>query len=171
MNQSKAENDEFTMLRTLPDGFMNLEDQRKKYRYTLHVDGIGCSNRLQKQMASDILIIKNDSVMMEFFYAALRPWVHYVPTGYNGRAEVSTIVQYLRTKDDMARAIAGEARRFAHTHLVEEGRLCYLKVLFEEMKQLMQYESKPDDFPVKISYDEEVKEYKESGTLHISGIA
>ena len=27
MNQSKAENDEFTMLRTLPDGFMNLEDQ------------------------------------------------------------------------------------------------------------------------------------------------
>ncbi|PSC76645.1 NHL repeat containing [Micractinium conductrix] len=137
---------------------MSLTEQRR-WKYSLHLDGLGCSNRLQKIMATGQTVIRQDSNLTEFFYAALRPWVHYVPTGYNGVEEVDRIVQFLRDNDDLARAIGEQARRFAHEHLNEEGRLCYIKVLFEEMKKLMKYEVTADDFPVKISYDEEVKQY------------
>lgn len=63
----------------------------------------------------------------EFYYPALKPWVHYVPSGWNGFDEVDRIVQFLRTHDSLARGIAASGQRFARTHLVEEGRLCYLK--------------------------------------------
>ena len=60
----------------------------------------------------------------EFFYAALRPWVHYVPTGYNGRAEVSTIVQ--------ARRLApGEWRRGGWHGMGSEGMVRRLPLAFE----------------------------------------
>ena len=64
----------------------------------------------------------------EFFHPALKPWVHYVPTGFNGWEEVERVVQFLREHDDLARSIAANGQRFAATHLVAEGRHCYIKV-------------------------------------------
>lgn len=132
----------------------------------------------------------------EFYYPALKPWVHYVPSGWNGAEEIDRIVQvclnrcwrllqgelstgglvpaavpasplprahllpsvargcrrrrrshppwientppcrsnlppppqFLRTHDNLARSIAANAQRFAQTHLIDEGRHCYLKV-------------------------------------------
>ena len=129
-------------------------------------------------MAPPQTILKQDSNLQEFFYGALKPWVHYVPTGYNGVEEIDWTVQvcagscgsewsrrdgcgdgvgpslsqrgsgldpvlppttctctclpipspqFLRSNDDLARAIGQNARQFASTHLVEEGRSCYIK--------------------------------------------
>lgn len=51
-----------------------------------------------------------------------------MPTGYNGWSEVDRVVQFLRDHDSLARTIAENGRRFATTHLVSEGRHCYIKV-------------------------------------------
>lgn len=116
----------------------------------------------------------------EFFYPALQPFVHYVPSGQNGIAEIDRyvgapklmascmaaghrdpdlvvaaalladkcrpcsfpadaaayrlvscpcrVVQFLRDHDQLARRVAANGQRFAATHLVTEGRLCYVKV-------------------------------------------
>lgn len=57
----------------------------------------------------------------------LQPWVHYVPTGYNGIKEIESVVRWLRDHDDLARAIGRNGQRFAQEHLTAEGRYCYLK--------------------------------------------
>ncbi|PSC73673.1 autophagy-related 16 [Micractinium conductrix] len=155
-NHSRDTKHEFTDLKLVEP--MPLAEHRK-WKYTVHLDGIGCSNRLQKLMATGLTILKQDSTLTEFFYGGLRPWVHYVPTGYNGVDEVSRMVQFLRKNDDMAKAIGEQARKFAHEHLSEEGRLCYIKVLFEETKKLMQYEPKLVDFPNTITFDDEMKDH------------
>jgi len=72
--------------------------------------------------------------------------VHYAPAGYNGipqvdrsageavglpktgTVEVDRIVQFLKEHDNLARKLAAEAKQFATTHLVREGRYCYIKV-------------------------------------------
>lgn len=58
----------------------------------------------------------------------MQPWLHYVPSGYNGWGEVERVVQFLQDHDSLARTIAENGRRFAATHLVSEGRHCYIKV-------------------------------------------
>jgi len=73
-------------------------------------------------------IIKDDSNLTQFFTSALRPWVHYVPVGYNGIAEVDDAVKFLRENDALAREIGRNGQRFAQAHLQEEGRMCYIKV-------------------------------------------
>jgi len=92
-------------------------------------------------------IIKQESDLYEWYYHALQPWVHYVPTGYNGipldhddkgknetdaqeagTVEIDRIVLFLRDHDHLARSIAANAQRFAATHLTSEGRYCYIKV-------------------------------------------
>ncbi|PSC68200.1 KDEL motif-containing 1 [Micractinium conductrix] len=162
-NHTRDKGDEYT---AFTDEALSLSDQRR-WKYSLHLDGLGCSNRLQKIMATGQTILKQDSNLQEFFYGALKPWVHYVPTGYNGVEEIDWTVQFLRSNDDLARAIGQNARQFASTHLVEEGRSCYIKVLFEEMKKLMRFESNPGDFPHKISYDEEVEKHVVMETSHM----
>ncbi|EFN52111.1 hypothetical protein CHLNCDRAFT_139417 [Chlorella variabilis] len=121
-----------------------------RFKYTLSTDGLGCSGRFQKLLATG---------QVEFFYPALRPWVHYVPSGYNGIEEIERIVQFLRANDDMAKAIGQNSQRFAREHLNEEARHCYLKVLMEEMHKLITYSPKLEDFPTRITFDEDMKKY------------
>ncbi|PRW57939.1 KDEL motif-containing 1 [Chlorella sorokiniana] len=97
-------------------------------------------------------VIKQDSQLIEFYYRSLQPWVHYVPTGYWGPEEIDRIVQH----DQLARWIAGYSQRFAATHLVSEGRHCFIKVLFEEMARLMTYTvDSLEEFPARITYTED----------------
>ena len=130
-----------------------------------------------------------------FYYPALKPWVHYVPVGWNGEPEeTDNIVQFLRDNDELARTIAANGQRFANEHLNEEGRLCYIKacvagmtwlwqqgktavphgavqVLFEEMRKLMQYlPPPPSAFPHIISFAEEVETHLKPYWQHIGGI-
>ena len=64
----------------------------------------------------------------EFFYHAIKPWVHYVSSGWNGLEEVDRVVQFLKQNDDMARAIGANSQRFAAERLNTEARMCYIKV-------------------------------------------
>ncbi|KAL4427661.1 hypothetical protein ABPG75_001750 [Micractinium tetrahymenae] len=138
--------------------FSSLGGQRR-FKYTLNLDGIGCSTRFQQLLATGQTVIKQESPLRGFFYYALQPWVHYVPTGWNGISEIDAVVAFLRQHDALARRIGENSKRFAHDHLNEEGRLCYVKVLMEEMKRLMRREVRAEDFPSLITYEEEVENY------------
>lgn len=51
-----------------------------------------------------------------------------VPRSYQHSKTAFSALQFLRQHDQLARWIAGNSQRFAATHLVSEGRLCYIKV-------------------------------------------
>ncbi|KAL4422041.1 hypothetical protein ABPG77_004857 [Micractinium sp. CCAP 211/92] len=157
---SKASNHTYTsfMDGSTGEGFMQLSEQLR-FRYTFSTDGLGASSRLAKVLATGQLVIKEDSDIYEFYYPAMQPWLHYVPSGYNGWGEVERVVQFLRDHDSLARTIAENGRRFAATHLVSEGRHCYIKVLLEELAKLMRYKPSLESFPVRISLEEEMTQH------------
>lgn len=132
-----------------------LSDQRR-FKYTMNLDGIGCSTRFQKLLATGQTVVKQETQMKEFYHDALTPWVHYAPTGFNGLTEIEGVAQFLRDHDEMARSMGQNSQQFAHKHLNEEGRLCYIKVLFEEMERLKRYQPKREDFPYLVTWEEEV---------------
>ncbi|KAL4443761.1 hypothetical protein ABPG75_011498 [Micractinium tetrahymenae] len=137
------------------EGFMSLSRQLA-FRYTFSTDGLGVSSRLAKVLATGQVCVCGDG---EFYYPALHAWQHYVPTGCNGWDEVDRIVQFLRDHDSLARSIAENGRRFAATHLITEGRHCYIKVLLEELAKLMNYQPHLEDFPARVSLDEEMAQH------------
>lgn len=139
-------------------GHMPLSQQRR-FRYTFSTDGFTASTRLAKLLATGQTVIKQDSDLIEFFYPAIQPFVHFIPSGRNGIAEIDRVVQFLRDHDQLARRVAAAAQRFAATHLVTEGRLCYIKVLFEELARLMRYRPALEDFPTRIAWDDDVQRF------------
>ncbi|KAL4459075.1 hypothetical protein ABPG75_013940 [Micractinium tetrahymenae] len=155
---SNATGHKYTNFSDVGAGHLPLSEQRR-FRYTFNTDGFTASTRLAKLLATGQTVIKQDSELIEFFYPALQQWVHYVPSGRNGIAEIDRVVQFLRDHDHLARRVAGNAQRFAATHLVTEGRLCYIKVLFEELAKLTRYRPRLEDFPTRISWDEDVQRF------------
>ncbi len=80
----------------------------------------------------------------EFFYPLIHPWKHYVPFRCSVTAcPISTIVDYLRKNDDLAKRIGEQGAKFSYTHLSSKGRACYYRVLLHEMAKLY-----ADDFAV-----------------------
>ncbi len=51
-----------------------------------------------------------------------------MPVGAGGLADILEVVKYLRAHDDVAHQIAQRSKQFAQQYLLEEGRLCYIKV-------------------------------------------
>lgn len=80
------------------------------------------------EIATCMLLAASPLCAAAFYFYAMQPWVHYVPTGFNGLSEIESIVDFLRANDGLARKVGLNSKRFAHVHLGEEGRLCYFKV-------------------------------------------
>ena len=51
------------------------------YKYIVNVEGAGwaCADRLPALLTSDSVVLKQASRNVEWWYALLQPWVHYVP--------------------------------------------------------------------------------------------
>lgn len=50
-----------------------------RFKYTAHLDGITCSNKLEQTMAVGMLVFKEESGYRSFYHNMLRPYAHYVP--------------------------------------------------------------------------------------------
>ena len=48
-------------------------------QYLVHLDGHSYSHRLVKLLATNSLVLKEETADLEYYYHLLRPYVHYVP--------------------------------------------------------------------------------------------
>ncbi|KAL4449401.1 hypothetical protein ABPG77_007045 [Micractinium sp. CCAP 211/92] len=138
-----------------PANYIKLSDQRR-WKYALETDGWGPSARFYKLLGGGWTVLKDFSLEHLWFIPALQPWVHYIPVRWNGPDEAARLVRWLRANDHVARSVAQNAKQFARAHLTDEGRMCYIKVLFEELAGLYRFSKRPEQYSRAVPIHEEI---------------
>lgn len=111
-------------------------DHHLRYKYQLLLDGnTAAYSRAYWQLFSNSVIIKQDSEAMQWYYRALRPYVHYIPT----RSDLSDLVDVVRwatQHDDVAKRISMGAQKFAQDNLTYFRVMQYMYLLLTEYARL-----------------------------------
>lgn len=87
-----------------------------KYKYLISIDGWTAAwLRPNWIMASNSLLIKQESRKVEWFSYLLKPYVHYYPVG-NDLSGMLEAIPYLEAHEDEALKIISEANKFVDVH-------------------------------------------------------
>lgn len=85
-------------------------------QYQVNIDGTVAAYRFPYLLASNSLVLKQDSDYYEWFYHELQPWVHYVPV----KRDLSDLIEkinWAKANDQKAFEIVKNAQDFARKHL------------------------------------------------------
>jgi hypothetical protein len=97
-----------------------------RYKYIVEVDGYGATLRHKNSMLGGFLIFKVDSEHTQFYFATLKPWVHFVPVDRHNLADsLAARVRWARAHDAESRAIAERSAQFARRYLTFEAMHAY----------------------------------------------
>ena len=104
---------------------LSMPAQVSGYKYIVNVEGAGwaCADRLPALLTSDSVVLKQASRNVEWWYALLQPWVHYVPVDAHW-ADLRERLDCLRKRDALAARVAAEGRRLAQA-LSTDAALCF----------------------------------------------
>lgn len=87
------------------------------YKYQVVLDGICCTNPgYAWRLLSDCCVLKVNSIIYNWFYTCLEPWVHYVPIS-SDLSDLHTTFKILEENQEVAREIANRGSEFALTYL------------------------------------------------------
>ncbi|CAG0898900.1 unnamed protein product [Cyprideis torosa] len=111
-----------------------------QYKYLFNFRGVAASFRFRHLFLCGSLVIHVGQEWIEFFYGALKPWVHYIPLKENPtEREIKDMLNYVRNHDEEARAIAEQGRRFILEHLRMEDVQEYWRRLLVAYAPLLKY--------------------------------
>jgi len=111
---------------------MSIPEQRE-YRHILCVDGnTACWDRLPWVLASNSVCWKMESDHVCWYYAFLKPWVHYVPFTLDTLEDT-----WAKFKDDTAAQLrmVQAANQFVWDFLRPEAHALYTRTLIQELKK------------------------------------
>jgi len=129
-------------------------EEHCNYRYLFNYRGVAASFRLKHLFLCRSLVIHVGNQWEEFFYPALRPWVHYVPLSSKAREEdIMGLLHFLEDHQDLARNIAEAGANFISTHLTMEDVSCYWKTLLSKYTKLLSYPVTRDHNLIEITKD------------------
>jgi hypothetical protein len=96
------------------------EEDHLKYKYLISIDGNTCAwVRVPWIMYSNSVLIKQETNKIEWFYPALKPYVHYVPV--NERlTDVFQQYEWMKTHDPELITISHNAHNFIKNNLMPE---------------------------------------------------
>jgi len=116
-----------------------------KYRYLASVDGSASAyTRVPWIMYSDSTMLFQTK-WVQWFYPAMRPWVHYVPL----KEDLSDLLEryyWLRDHDKDAQIMASNAKKFVLECISKEDSLDDLALVLNEYAALQKFELKQPDF-------------------------
>lgn len=76
----------------------------------------------------------------EFFYPALKPWVHYIPVSSGASKEdIARLIRFARANDDLVAEIAARGHAFVWNHLKMSDVECYWQYLLTEYGKLLRF--------------------------------
>ncbi|GIM13269.1 hypothetical protein Vretimale_16410 [Volvox reticuliferus] len=116
--------------------------EHARWKYLFATDGITASSRLGKLLGINSVVVKEDSLWIEYYYRSLVPNTHYVPFNKDNVLEV---LHKLRNNPDHCRRIAANAQRFSYTFLSQTSKNLYVRQavriynsLVPDIKEFMQ---------------------------------
>jgi len=105
-------------------------------KYLPYVDGVMCAApALQWRLLSRSLVFKPESDEIQWFYRALKPYVHYVPV----KGDLSDLIErfeWAEQNDPVCREIADRATQFAQENLMYEDVLLYFAAVLKRYSSL-----------------------------------
>ena len=82
---------------------------------------------------------------IEFFYPAMKPWVHYIPVASNvSQRELRQLLEFARENDSLVSKIAARGRAFVWDHLKMSDIECYWRYLLSQYAKHLTFEPKLD---------------------------
>ncbi len=99
-------------------------------------EGHATADRLGLLLAhSGAVILLQESANRYHFSMRLKPWVHYVPVGYNNW-DLTEKVEWLVAHDKEAQQIVKNARNFGLSFLRVEDTICYAASALEAVAEI-----------------------------------
>jgi hypothetical protein len=121
-------------------------EEWSQYKYVLHLDGIGCSTRLQLYLGLGYTTFVEQSGYEQHYQGWLKEYEHYIPVWKDGPEDLAPTVTWARYNDKLGKRIGEHARAFALAHLTREARERYWVLLLNELSQRLTYQvEKPAD--------------------------
>lgn len=96
------------------------EEDHLKYKYLLSLDGNTAAwRRIPWIMLSNSVLVKQESNKMQWFYPAIKPYVHYVPVKED-LTDIFQQIEWMKTHDAELLQISQNAQNFVKNNLMPE---------------------------------------------------
>ncbi|XP_055377838.1 O-glucosyltransferase rumi homolog [Condylostylus longicornis] len=127
-------------------------EEHCQYKYLFNFRGVAASFRFKHLFLCKSLVFHIGDEWKEFFYDAMKPWVHYVPLNTNTKKEdLIELLEFFKEHDDVAKEIANRGFEFIWKHLRMQDVICYWRNLLIKYGNLIKYDVKLDDTLIEIS--------------------
>ena len=118
------------------DNAYMIPENQIQSKYLLSLDGISSTwPGLLWKLASNCLVLKQDSTHIQWYYDALHPYAHFVPV----RQDLSDLQQryhWIQTNSHEVKSIRYNAQKFIQENLMYEDMLHYMARVFREYKNV-----------------------------------
>ena len=103
------------------------------------------------RIRTSYLVLHVGSDWEEFFYPALRPWLHYVPVEATAdQAELRSLLEFVQAHDAEMSEIGARGASFVEKHLTMATVSCYWKALLLQYTSLLQFTVESDSRLIRI---------------------
>ena len=120
------------------------------FRYLFNFRGVAASFRFKHLFLCNSLVFHVGDEWLEFFYDALKPWVHYIPVRQDLK-DAQELIEFAKENDKVVREIAERGQKFISEHLKMEDITCYWEELLTQYGKLMRYKPKLNKKLIKIA--------------------
>ncbi|GBF97933.1 ATP synthase F1 complex assembly factor [Raphidocelis subcapitata] len=96
-----------------------------QHKYLLNLDGHTAAYRFATLLATNSLVLKQESRQVEWFYGSVKPGVHYLPILNASRTDLLRAMDWADAHPPEAARIVDAANRFALTYTTFYARLVY----------------------------------------------
>ncbi|KAL7039519.1 hypothetical protein ACKWTF_000009 [Chironomus riparius] len=106
-----------------------------KYKYQINIDGTVAAYRFPYLLASNSVVLKQDSNYYEHFYNKLEPFKHFIPFSHDPKLNLIKNIILLSQNDNEAKKISKNARQFVFNNLSPNNIYCYYITLLEKFSE------------------------------------
>ncbi|XP_031559998.1 protein O-glucosyltransferase 1-like [Actinia tenebrosa] len=114
-----------------------LEDHCQ-HKYLFNFRGVAASFRYKHLFLCKSLVFHVGDEWLEFFYKALKPWVHYIPVKTD-LSDARDLLEFAIANDNVAQQIAERGYTFIKEHLRMPDIRCYWKRLLKKYAKLLKW--------------------------------
>ncbi|XP_003383040.2 PREDICTED: protein O-glucosyltransferase 1-like isoform X2 [Amphimedon queenslandica] len=111
-------------------------EEHCQYKYLVNFRGVAASFRFKHLFLCHSVVFHVGKEWIEFFYPALKPWIHYVPLTTD-TVDIQDMIDFVKDNDDIAKSIAVRGFEFVWNNLRPEDVECYWKRLLIEYSKLL----------------------------------
>nr|XP_022914467.1 O-glucosyltransferase rumi homolog [Onthophagus taurus] len=120
-------------------------EEHCKYKYLFNFRGVAASFRFKHILLCKSLVFHVGDEWQEFFYTALKPWIHYVPVKTTAtKQDIWNLIEFFRENEDLAREISENGHKLIWNHLKMNDVKCYWSKLLKKYAKLLLFKPSLD---------------------------